>query len=106
VHLSDQGRLVAGTRDRPGPKLPWLGNEGRLKSIKNWLHTYQGIDPDRLVNKEEEQTQTQAPIIQTDFTALYNREAPKDSDWEISTNWEDDYEVIPMDESSDPWTRS
>jgi hypothetical protein len=40
VHLSDQGRLVAGTRDRPGPVLLWLGNKGRLKGIKDWLRTY------------------------------------------------------------------
>ena len=40
VHLSDRGRLVTRTRDRPGPKLPWLSNEGRLKNIKNWLRTY------------------------------------------------------------------
>ena len=39
VHI-DQGRLVARTRDRPRPKLPWLGNKGRLKGIKNWLRTY------------------------------------------------------------------
>ena len=46
VHLSDRGRLVAGTRERPGPELPWLGNKGRLKGIKDWLRTYQGIDLD------------------------------------------------------------
>jgi len=40
VHLSNKGRLVAGTRERPGPVLPWLGNEGRLEGIKNWLRTY------------------------------------------------------------------
>jgi hypothetical protein len=61
VHLSDRGRLVAGTRERPGPVLPWLGNEGRLKGIKDWLRTYQGID--LAINwkrKGKEQTQQRA----------------------------------------------
>ena len=40
VHLSNRGRLVARTRERPGPVLPWLGNKGRLKGIKDWLSTY------------------------------------------------------------------
>jgi hypothetical protein len=31
---------VAGMRERPRPVLLWLGNEGRLKGIKNWLCIY------------------------------------------------------------------
>ena len=90
----EQGRLVAGTRDRPGPELPWLGNEGRLKSIRNWLRTYQGIDLDRQVNqKREEQGQTrqQAPIGRTDFTAFHDGVVLKNSD-EMRTNWGDYYQ--------------
>ena len=62
VHISKQGRLVARARDRPGPQLPWLGNEGRLKSIKNWLRMYQGTDPDRL-RKEEQMQQWARPVV-------------------------------------------
>ena len=40
VHLSNQRRLVAGTHNQPKPVLPRLGNEGRLKGIKNWLSTH------------------------------------------------------------------
>jgi hypothetical protein len=75
IHLSNRGRLAAGTRGRPGPKLPWLGNKGRLKGIKDWLRTYQGIDPDGQVNQKREgqgQTQKQAPTVRTDFTAFYD----------------------------------
>ena len=85
MHLSDRGRLVARTRDRPGPELPWLGNEGRLKSIRNWLRTYQGIDLDGQVNQKREeqgQTQEQAPVIRT--------------------NGEDYYQVRPMDSVATP----
>ena len=57
VHLSNRGRLVAGTRNWPGPVLPWLGNKGRLKGIKDWLRTYQGTDLDR---PRKEQTQQPA----------------------------------------------
>ena len=67
VHLSSRGRLVARTRERPGPELPWLGNEGRLEGIKNWLRTYQGTDLER---PREEQTRQQAHIGRTDFTAF------------------------------------
>jgi hypothetical protein len=35
----ERGRLVAGTRNQPRLVLPWLGNEGQLKGIKNWLRT-------------------------------------------------------------------
>jgi len=79
VHLSDRGRLVAGTRDRPGPELPWLGNEGRLKGIKNWLRTYQGTDLNR---PRKEQTQQQA---------CYNGAVLNISD-EKSINWGDYYQ--------------
>jgi hypothetical protein len=99
VHLSDQGRLAAGTRERPGPVLPWLGNEGRLKGIKNWLRTYQGIDLDGQVNQKRErqgQTQQQAPIGRTDFTAFHDGVVLKNSD-KIRTNWEDYYQVRPTD---------
>ena len=78
MHLSNRGKLVAGTRHRPGPELPWLGNEGRLKSIKNWLRTYQGTDLDRL-KEGQGQMQKQAPIIRT--------------------NWEDYYQVRPTDKT-------
>ena len=84
VHLSDQGRLVAGTRERPGPVLPWLGNEGRLKGIKNWLRTCQGTDPDR-PRKE----QMQQP-------AFHDGVVLKSSDM-MRTNWEDYYRVRPTD---------
>jgi hypothetical protein len=86
---------VAGTRERPGPVLPWLGNEGRLKGIKNWLRTYQGIDLDGPQNKEE-QTQQRDPIVRTDFTAFYNRVVLKNSD-KMRMNWEDYYQVRPTD---------
>jgi hypothetical protein len=79
VHLSDQGRLVAGTRDQPGPKLPWLGNKGRLKGIKNWLRTYQGADLDR---PKKEQAQQRA---------FHDGAALKISD-EKSINWGDYYQ--------------
>ena len=82
MHLSNQGKLVAGTRDRPGPVLPWLGNEGRLKGIKNWLRTYQGADLDRLDRPRKEQTQQ---------WAFHNGAALKISD-EKSTNWGDYYQ--------------
>ena len=81
MHI-DQGRLVAGTRKRPGPELPWLGNEGRLKNIKNWLRTYQGTDLERL---REEQTQQRV---------FYDRVVLKNSD-RRHTNWEDYYQVRP-----------
>ena len=93
VHLSNKGRLVARTHDQPRPVLPWLGNEGQLKGIKDWLRTYQGIDLDRL---KEEQTWQQAPIGRTDFTAFHNGVVLKSSD-EIRTNWEDYYQVRPTD---------
>jgi hypothetical protein len=64
VHLSDRGRLVAGTREQPGPVLPWLGNKGRLKGIKDWLSTYQRTNLDR---PKEEQTRQQAPIGRNGF---------------------------------------
>ena len=83
MHLSDQGKLVAGTRERPGPVLPWLGNEGRLKGIKNWLRTHQGIDLDGQVNQERErqgQTQKQVPTVRTDFTASHDGVVLKNSD--------------------------
>ena len=83
----EQGKLVAGTRDRPGPVLPWLGNEGRLKGIKDRLRTYQGTDLDR---PKEEQMQQQAPVVQTDFTTFHNGVVLKNSD-KIRTNWEDYY---------------
>jgi hypothetical protein len=92
--MSNQGRLVAGTRERPGPELPWLGNKGRLKSIKDWLRTYQGTD---LGKPREEQTHQRAPpVVRTDFTAFYDGVVLKNSD-EIRTNWEDCYQVRPMD---------
>ena len=75
----DRGRLVVGTHDQPGPVLPWLGNEGRLKSIKNWLRTYQGMDPER---PREEQTQQRA---------FYDGVVLKNSD-EMRTNWGDYYQ--------------
>jgi hypothetical protein len=77
VHLSNRGRLVARTRERPRPVLPWLSNEGRLKGIKDWLSTYQRINLDRL---KEEQTRLQAPIVRTDFTAFHNRVVLQNSD--------------------------
>ena len=79
VHLSSRGRLVAGTRDRPGPELPWLGNEGRLEGIKNWLRTYQGTGPERL---RKEQTQQRA---------FYDGAVLEISD-KKSTNWGDYYQ--------------
>ena len=98
IHLSSQGRLVARTRDRPGPELPWLGNEGRLKSIKNWLRTYRGID--LAINQKGEgqgQTQQQAPpIVRTDFTAFHNGVVLQNSD-KIWADWEDCYQVRPTD---------
>jgi len=99
IHLSDRGRLVAGTRERPGPELPWLGNEGRLKGIKNWLRTYQGIDLDGQVYQKIEgqgQTQQRAPIVRTDFTAFHDGVVLQNSN-EIWTNWEDCYQVRPTD---------
>lgn len=93
IHLSDRGRLVAGTRDRPGPVLPWLSSKARLEGIKNWLRTYQGTD---LGRPKEEQTQQQAPTLRTDFTAFYNGVVLKSSD-KIRTNWEDYYQVRPTD---------
>jgi hypothetical protein len=100
VHLSDRGRLAAGTRERPGPELPWLGNEGRLKGIKDWLRTYQGIDLDGQVNQnrpKEEQAQRRAtPIVRTDFTTFHNGVVRQDSD-EIWADWEDSYQVRPTD---------
>ena len=83
VHLSSQGRLVAGTRERPEPELPWLGNEGRLKNIKNWLRTYQGIDL-AINQKREGQGQTQQQ-------AFYNGAVLEISN-EKSTNWGDYYQ--------------
>ena len=74
--------LVAGTRERPGPELPWLGNEGRLKGIKNWLRTYQGTD---LKRPRKEQTQQRAPIVRTDLTAFHNGVVLQNSD-EIRIN--------------------
>jgi hypothetical protein len=94
-----RGRLAAGTRERPGPELPWLGNEGRLKGIKDWLRTYQGIDLDGQVNQKREgqgQTQKQAPIVRTDFTAFHDGVVLQDSD-EIWADWEDCYQVRPTD---------
>ena len=80
---------MAGTRDRPGPELPWLGKEGRLKSIKNWLCMCQGTDPDRL--RKEEQTQQRAPpVVRTDLTASHDGVALENSD-KISRNWGDYY---------------
>ena len=70
VHISEQGRLVAGRRDRPGPELPWLGNKERLNGIKNWLRTYQGTDLDR-PKEGQGQTQKQAPIICTNWKDYY-----------------------------------
>jgi hypothetical protein len=93
VHLSDRGRLVAGTRDRPGPVLPWLSNKGRLKGIKNWLRTYLEVDLDR---PKEEQTQQRAPTVRTDFTAFHDGVVLQDSD-EIWADWEDSYQVRPTD---------
>ena len=93
------GRLVAGTRERPGPVLPWLGNEGRLKGIKNWLRTHQGIDLEGQVNKKregQEQTQQRAPVTRTDFTAFHDGVVLKNSD-KMRTNWEDYYQVRPTD---------
>jgi hypothetical protein len=84
VHLSDGGRLAAGTRGRPGPELPWLGNKGRLRGIKNWLRTYQGADLDR---PKKEQTQQRA---------FHNGVVLQDSD-EIWADWEDSYQVRPTD---------
>ncbi|OCL01020.1 uncharacterized protein K441DRAFT_8929 [Cenococcum geophilum 1.58] len=84
VHLSDQERLAAGTRDQPGPELPLLGNKGQLKGIKNWLRTYQGTNPDR-PRKE----QTQQP-------AFHDGVVLKNSD-KMRTNWEDCYQVRPTD---------
>ena len=75
---------MAGTRERPGPELPWLGNEGRLRGIKDWLRTYQGIDLDGQVN------QKQVPTVRTDFTAFYDRVVLKSSD-KMRPNWEDYY---------------
>jgi len=98
VHLSDRGRLVAGTRERPGPVLPWLGNEGRLEGIKNWLRTYQGTD---LGRPKEEKTQQQAPTLRTDFTAFHNGVVLKNSD-KMRTNWEDYYQVRPTDSAVTP----
>jgi len=89
VHLSDRGRLVAGARDRPGPELPWLGDEGRLEGIKDWLRTYQGTDPDRL-----RQEQTQQP-------AFHDGVVLKNSD-KTRTNWEDYYQVRPTDSAITP----
>ena len=86
---------MAGTCERPGPVLLWLGNEGRLKGIKNWLRTYQGIGPDGLANGQG-QTQQRAPIGQTDFTAFHDGAVLKNSD-KIRTNWEDYYQVQPTD---------
>ena len=82
-------------RERPGPELPWLGNEGRLKGIKNWLRMYRGIDPDGLQNKEE-QTQQRDPMVQTDFTAFHDGVVLKNSD-KMRTNWEDYYQVRSTD---------
>jgi hypothetical protein len=94
MHLSNRGRLVARTRDRPRPELPWLGNKGRLKSIKNWHHMYQGTDLDR---PRKEQTQQRArPIVQPNFTAFRNGVVLKNSD-KIHANWEDYYQVQPME---------
>ena len=91
---------MAGTRERPGPVLPWLGNEGRLKGIKDWLRTHQGIDLDGQVNqKREGQGQTQQrgpPVVRTDFTAFHDGVVLKSSN-EIRTNWEDYYQVQPTD---------
>jgi hypothetical protein len=98
MHM-ELGRLVAGTYDRPGPVLPWLGNKGRLKGIKNWLRTYQGIDLDRRVNRKREeqgQTQKQVPIVRTDFTAFHDGVVLKSSN-KMRTNWEDYYQVRPTD---------
>ena len=79
----ERGRLVAGTCDRPGPELPWLGNKGRLKSIKNWLRMYQGTDLER---PRKEQTQQ----------AFHDGVVLKNSD-EIRMNWEHYYQVRPTD---------
>ena len=65
---------MAGTRERPGPILPWLGTKGRLKGIKDWLRTYQGIDLDGQVN------QKQVPVVRTDFTTFYDGVVLKNSD--------------------------
>ena len=86
----DRGRLVAGTRERPGPELPWLGNKGRLESIRNWLRTYQGIDLDEQINqKREEQGQTRQQ-------AFHDGVVLKNSD-EMRTNWEGYDQVRPTD---------
>ena len=91
---------MAGTRERPGPELPWLGNEGRLRGIKNWLRTHQGIDLDGQVNQKREgqgQTQQRAPpVLRTDFTAFHDGVVLKNSD-ERRTDWEDYYQVRPTD---------
>ena len=89
MHI-DRGRLVAGTHDRPGPVLPWLGNEGRLRGIRDWLRTYQGIDLDGQVN------QKQVPVVRTDFTTFHDGVVLKNSD-KMRTNWEDYYQVRPTD---------
>ena len=86
------GRLVVGTYDRPGPVLPWLGNEGRLKSIKNWLRTYQGTDLDRLVNEQGKTQQWARPIVRTDLTAFHDGVVLKNSN-KMRMNWKDYYQV-------------
>ena len=91
---------MARTRERPGPELPWLGNEGRLRGIRDWLRTYQGIDLDGQVNQKREgqgQIQQRAPpVVRTDFTAFYDRVVLKNSD-KMRMNWEDCYQVRPTD---------
>ena len=56
---------------------------------------YQGIGLDGLANGQG-QTQQQAPIVQTDFTAFHDGVVLKSSD-KICMNWEDYYQVQPMD---------
>jgi hypothetical protein len=65
-----------------------------LKSIKNWLRTYQGTDLDKL--REEQTQQRPPPIVQTDFTAFHDGVVLKNSD-EKRTSWEDYYQVQPTD---------
>jgi len=83
LHVNENNRICAGTRERPGNTIPYLPSDNRIQFLKDWLRQNANIDPDAPVTGVQPKAASVELVESSDA----------ESEEELGESWEDVYQV-------------